>query len=827
MLQTSAFRLPAETLGDLWVYPLPAGVMDALSDLGKRWRGRNDRARAPHASLANALSATTGRPVLILPRTRRRDGDVLLVTTEPIDPGILGIAVREWERLCRGSDTNVLAPLLAGVAPLRTSLGDAVARPAAGRVAPEPWIFRVLHWVVARRLAARPVAFDGREVPFRLDSAGSLVAWDDPVTRPRRGREDARALMRVTPHIKTVPGVGDLVCVLDASLTRLHDRLYDVRKVWIDHGRDHGGGALLRLPVGYRKGPDGGWSVLGDFSADIVTACGLDALPWGPDVLREHPDRVRAGRATSAEHPIGSGVGPRTYLRLVEHAAELLNAEPLTYRPFTGPGKSARRMEVRVRASADGSRLGADALDAAIGAAGHGRLRIVTLTGTPEMRRRLRGELEKYRHAEVPGLTPELGVAQRLTRRAEVVGYDVAALLRDDRPDAPDLLSQAPMLKAEPGTLVLALVETIYPADEDEDVPDAKRPLRRALAGLGVASQFVAARPAADERDHPAEAALKDLMRVGGFSDGRLRDATVMQPYALDRPVRLVGVHVRRQNAAAAKARPTLVASLVAVHADPDPSRPWDMHMYVPGRGWRPHAEGVAAFHAGPIGAEISREQASFEELRDLVDQALDTLPRLDEDPVVVMIDADASRRVWSGLSNPGLGAGTLPGDGLPDAGGITVVRVCADDHEIPRPVHRAAGGRRPADPGQPAKPDGRIYVHEGDDGTRSWLLGRTSKTYESGADGRCGAAYTRFTLPPEKKALQGKPWHSFTGTEFVVARAGRLPEEAAVSLAARLCAQPVSWDGRTRWPVPLHMARIADEDHPSYRSEADHPGTG
>src|SRR5690606_30062396 len=121
---------------------------------------------------------------------------------------------------------------------------------------------------------------------------------------------------------------------------------------------------------------------------------------------------------------------------LGEHAAELLNAEPLTYRPFTGPGKSARRMEVRVRASADGSRLGADALDAAIGAAGHGRLRIVTLTGTPEMRRRLRGELEKYRHAEVPGLTPELGVAQRLTRRAEVVGYDVAALLRDDRPDA-------------------------------------------------------------------------------------------------------------------------------------------------------------------------------------------------------------------------------------------------------------------------------------------------------------------------------------------------------------------------------------------------------
>lgn len=40
------------------------------------------------------------------------------------------------------------------------------------------------------------------------------------------------------------------------------------------------------------------------------------------------------------------------------------------------------------------------------------------------------------------------------------------------------------------------------------------------------------------------------------------------------------------------------------------------------------------------------------------------------------------------------------------------------------------------------------------------------------------------------------------------------------VAIAARLCAQPMSWDGHTRWPVPLHLARKADETHPGWRTE-------
>ncbi len=518
MLQTSAFPLASEQLGRLYVYPLPAVFVDALWELGRRWRGKSDRARAPHASLANALAAVTGRPVRVLPRTRMGEGDVLLVTTEPIAPTVLAIAVRRWERLCRGSDTNVLAPLLGEVAPVSTALADAVRRPAPGRVAAEPWIYGVLRWVVAARLAASPVLFDGHEVAFRLDSSGALVAWDDPITKPRRNGTDARAVMQITVHIKTMPGVDDLICVVDASLTRLRDGLYDVRNVWIDHGRRHGGSALLRLPVGYRKDQDGVGRVLGDFSADIVTACGLDPLPWGPDVLREHPDHVRAWRATNAEHPIGTGVGPRTYLRLAEHAAKALDAEPITYQPFTAPGKGSGRVSVRVPATAKGDSIRPEALDAAIGATGHGRLRVVHLTSSSATRKRIREGLEEYRHPESPEPTPALGVVQPLTRQTEVVGYDIAALLDDVQVDAAALASEAPMLKAEPGTLTLALVETTHDG-EDDDRPDTKRSLRRALAELGVASQFLATRPAPEDPeapDYPVEAALKDLMRLGG-----------------------------------------------------------------------------------------------------------------------------------------------------------------------------------------------------------------------------------------------------------------------------------------------------------------------
>ena len=818
MLQTAAFRLPPDLLGELWVYPTPARFHAEFENLKRRWSSKDGLAAVPYASLANALSAVTGRPVRILPRTRPEDGEYLLVTTEPIEPGILHMAVSTWERLCRGSASGVLASLLDGVTPRPEPLAKAIRDAAPGRVDAEPWIYRVLGWTVARRLAQRPVSFDGRVVPFRVDSSGTLVAWDDPIVRQRRGRAPARALMRITPHIRTLPGCGDLVCLLDIGLVRLQETLYDVRYAWIDHGRDHGGNALLKLRVGKKT------KALTDFSKEIVEECGLDTLPWGKDVLREHPDRVRAGRATNAEHRIGTGVGPRTYLRVTEHAAAILGTEPVAYAPFTVPGRSGRPVAVRVGKPC-GDPLAPEALDSAIAAAGHRRLRIVHLTGASETRRRIREELDDYRDPSFPALLPKLGVAQRLTGGAEVVGYDVKDLLRHGTIDRSALVSRAPLLEAEDGMLVLALVETEYDTDGEPPDPDhdAKPDLRRQLAQLGVASQFLRTKELEEGTDHPVRAALKDLMRAGGFTDGRLAVATTKEPCPLDRPAWLVGIHVRRQNSTNSNGRsgrPRLVSTMVALHAHPDGSTPWTVYFYVPGRGWLPHALGLAAFHAGPIGPEIRRAATDYANLRDRVGQALATLPGPEDEPIVVMVDADATRRVWAGLSDARLGAGPLPGQGLPAETDITVVRVSAADTATPRPVHRTAGGKRPGDPRQPATPGSQIYVRTGDDGTRIWLLGRTSRTFAADATGRVGAAYTRFTLPAEKTSLQGKPWHSFTGTEIVVVTPGAFSEDQAAALTARLCAQPFSWDGLTRWPVPLHLARKADEDHPSLPQE-------
>jgi hypothetical protein len=55
--------------------------------------------------------------------------------------------------------------------------------------------------------------------------------------------------------------------------------------------------------------------------------------------------------------------------------------------------------------------------------------------------------------------------------------------------------------------------------------------------------------------------------------------------------------------------------------------------------------------------------------------------------------------------------------------------------------------------------------------------------------------------------------------TEIAVKRPGSFIEQELVAIAARRCAQPMSWDGHTHWPVSLHLARKADETHPGWRA--------
>ena len=690
-------------------------------------------------------------------------------------------------------------------------------------------------------------------MPFRIDTDGTLVAWENPITKPRRTGPPAQALMKITPHIKTLAGTGDLVCILEASITRLVGDFYRVKSVWIDHSRDFGGSALLRLPVMRFRESAGSWRTgFRDYGPGVVAACGLSPLPWGEDVLTACPDQVRGWRAVNDEHPIGTGVGPRTYRCLVEHARDALGADPIVYAPSA----------IRVLREPRGERLTPGALDAAVSAAGpvsgpaYQRLRVIHLSASAAARQRVRDELASYQGSGAAPLTAELGIMQQISQLASFTAYDIADLLAHGCTDRSEILRRAPLLKKdEDATLVVALVETEY-APGMKIADDAKPQLRRSLAELEVATQFLAtppkkddadqggprrqpptrsrvrSRPAAsmssdgDDRDYPAESALKDLIRVAGLTDDRLHAALTTGTLPLTHDCWLVGVHVRRQNSSqgpmGSGTRPALVTVLVAAHARTWPGQPWTFHMYVPGHGWAGHAAGTARFHARPIGASLGDghdEQTAYNAVRALTDQAFAELGA--NIPIIVFADAGATRRIWRGLTDARLGTGALPGDTLPAAERIAVVRVSAEEDAVPRPVHRTDGQQaRSGDVDQPATPGNRVYLRENDDGTRTWLLGRTSRTYNADQYGRIGARFTRFTLPAVQQRLQGKPWHSFTGTEFSVARPGIFTEQELVAIAARLCTQPMSWDGHTRWPVPLHLARTADQTHPGWRAD-------
>jgi hypothetical protein len=53
------------------------------------------------------------------------------------------------------------------------------------------------------------------------------------------------------------------------------------------------------------------------------------------------------------------------------------------------------------------------------------------------------------------------------------------------------------------------------------------------------------------------------------------------------------------------------------------------------------------------------------------------------------------------------------------------------------------------------------------------------------------------------------------TCTEFTVLDAARWSSDQLAALAARLCGHPLAWDGRTSFPIPVHLARQVIDDHP------------
>ncbi|MCP2170080.1 RNaseH domain-containing protein [Goodfellowiella coeruleoviolacea] len=87
-----------------------------------------------------------------------------------------------------------------------------------------------------------------------------------------------------------------------------------------------------------------------------------------------------------------------------------------------------------------------------------------------------------------------------------------------------------------------------------------------------------------------------------------------------------------------------------------------------------------------------------------------------------------------------------------------------------------------------------------------------------SGQHSRAGLDFGRWSAD----AKTGRhTWYAHTSTEIVVVGADSDPQRYAVA-AARLCDHAVSWDGRTSYPAPVHLAALMDRNHPEYRRTVD-----
>ncbi|MGW0521873.1 RNaseH domain-containing protein [Crossiella sp. NPDC003009] len=813
MLITLAYRVPrehlAELLGTVTAYPLTARFQDAWATLPQPPR---------YGVLATGLVAATGKPVQLFrerdlaDRERESGGKALLLTTDSALDHRLRIAVREWERHSRGSGPLLLPDCLPEPEPARQFAGFIEFRPGEVPRAPNS-VFRVAAWQIAKALAYHPLVIDGRApVRLRMDTSGRLVSWeDDDLIATSSGR--AFAMTNVTVNLTTRPGVQDLVLTFDGHLSRLDRRGTWYRRIWIDRKPET---PVLDLPVRIRK-VEGEWQrYLDPAIASILKACQVESLSL-PEKFPDRPATHRPRLSSGGTQSLGSGPGPRFMLRLHEYITEYLpQLVPLTYeldKEINLPERIKKFPKHGV-------------LPESIAPTGYKKMTIACLYRTAEARDRMLEqllELTKCRPAADGSLTP-------VHERLNLVARHCPRLLEHGTPNRAMFLDHLDLPREE-DHLVVAWVETEFHPDMERPEFDAKPHLRRLFGHLGIPTQFLATEPVVlpegatraspETQRHAARSALRDLLRSAGVLDERMRDAVTKDRLRnkLDRRTLLLGINARAQNAANGE-RP-FVLTMTAVLADPADLEQWRVLMYSESKArWVRAAEGLTDFHAGAIGVtHLGRAEGKAETTRVEVEHRLAELVSADlrNVPVAVFVDAQAARAIWSGLQNVRFGTGPLPGDSLRAQGlDVAVIRMHADMADLGRPVTRVDEGNKAVDRLQPAAPGKGVYRLV-ESSVPSWLFAGKSASLEA-KHGRTGALFTRWTLPAELSKELRTPWHSYTAREIVIARSGLWDPVELAALAARLCEQPIAWDGRTITPGPVHLGIAVDKDHPEYR---------
>lgn len=850
MLATLGFLIPPASLGTVTLYPL-------TEQFGAAWRqlpGYSDsgaRPRTPaYAALATALSAVTGQPVVIMPDTAGIVEDELaepavLVTTQPIRAATLARAARAWERLIRaGHDADTIGPLLAAATGRQAKLTEFVREADDGRPQANAWFYRVATWSFARRLADTPFTIPGypTSIQWRMDTSGSLWSWNDLVARDRyRGTEIGRAMHKLDLRMITLPGESRYALNILPTFTRLAAHWAGTRTAVMARGGETD--TLLRLPVGHRKNVDGWEPYVRNYAAQVVEACGLEALELGSnDDLRLLRGRTRVLVPGPTEFPLGKGTGTRFDRLLAQHAATTL--KDLNQIAYEDTGFRLPEQVTGPIARQD--------IDLAIGATGHPRARILALYSQPHTRKRMSDALAPYLEQDrAPHIAD--GTDVPLTEHLAVQFRHVPALTDAGTVDWEIQLDSVLPPPGDP-TLTASWLETPWKpltarqarAQQRRGAAqpvDHKRTLQRKLATERIVTQFLrtldpptpettgsALASVPDQRaarDYKAENALRDLLFRAGILDTRIAR---LAPF--DEPTLLVGIHLRQQREA--NRRPggadttQMVEVLTAIYTSETPEAPWRIEVYDHDSGnWLPQAEGQTAFHTQPIGQpEHARHRDGAAKVREHIEAALRVLPA--HLPTAIFVDAEGARTIWPGLQHAKFGRDLLPGYSLRERGrSIAVVSINTSYGEVPQPVDRPAD--RHNDPNRPLKPHDRLYKRTSSAGVTTWVLGQASRTYLGfGSAGRAGGQYTRFTVPEDDRQLLGNDWHSFTAVHYTLVDPGpwQDTEPALAAAVAQLCHQPVAGDYRTKHPIPLHAAKLIDQGHPEYRGPSLPDGT-
>lgn len=358
--------------------------------------------------------------------------------------------------------------------------------------------------------------------------------------------------------------------------------------------------------------------------------------------------------------------------------------------------------------------------------------------------------------------------------------------------------------------------------DEDDDIGD---PLAFVTTG-GTVSDAVARLARIHRGDHAGHNAIADLLRTAGLVHPRLTRALAHGDRATLKDMAYVGLHVRRQ-ASKGKTRPKLCWSLVALIPR---GEHWRLLSYLvtphPKRadtGWIDYTTANTAFRANPYPQGYAKD----DEFTTAVDVALNQLaPHIDPQGGYALFVSgnDGARRVWPGLQNKNSSRmmskqaekqapAFLPGYGVSAPRPRAVVRVSnGRAARLPRPVYaiwtnEATGDKR-------VKMTSRALFRL-ETARDTWILSNVPRQFDGGTrHARVGNEKSRWLATPSE---QRKVWYAHTATEiYVVTHDGEASRYAIA--AARLCHHAISWQGRTNYPAPIHLASQMDKNHPEYR---------